>query len=746
MGRGGKNLKQKFTLKSIIVLVILVFGLFLYSYPVLADLWNIETVDSESKWIHGGNSIALDDSGNPSISYDASPTDFMQSVIKYAKWTGSKWDIETVDSAGNLGLSKLAIDSSNNPHIAYTWVDATGYIRNLKYAKWTGSKWDIETVDSAGGDTGKQPSLALDSSNNPHIAYVEGTYTIKYAKWTGSKWDITTVSSGGYSLAPSLALDSSNNPHIAYPFRVGSSDTVLKYAKWTGSKWDITTVDPGDPNLNRHGGRASLVLDTNDNPHISYDDCTKGSLKYAKWTGSKWDIETVDSPTHCARPFLALDSSNNPHIAYVSLPFSFKYAKWTGSKWDIETISSGSPGPFSLAISSGKSHIAYTPGYPDYDLRYTKKTFCVSGSNEGVAKLLYPNIPPCCPDSFDPGNGKCYTNITGGLDLGADSNENACTAALGTDAWQNIAEDNKCCGDDSSRVTFWHMDEGSGAIVVDSIGANYGSFYSAGNPTDLYTSNSKEGISALSFDGIDDYVEVGDSSSLDITDAITVEAWIKADTLNPAKLNLVIHKTPYDGKGGYGIYHDRVGGKICFYINDWFNNRACAPFSPGSWHHIVGTYDKNLGSHQIKIYKDGVRYGRDTYTASITTNTQPLSIGGVGSESIVGWCSWNGTIDEVAIYNKALSADEIKKNYLGETVEAYLNYDYGYISSSGQYLCNYNGTDWEWKNAQVNPFQIITIDPPAAEAEDIEIADEGINLKTDNIFNKIVSFIKSIFS
>jgi len=80
--------------------------------------------------------------------------------------------------------------------------------------------------------------------------------------------------------------------------------------------------------------------------------------------------------------------------------------------------------------------------------------------------------------------------------------------------------------------------------------------------------------------------------------------------------------------------------------------------------------------------------------------------------------------------------------------------DYGYISSNGQYLCNYDGSDWKWLDAQVgNAFRIITIDPPAADEAEQSGGAEGIEKETDNedikeesLLNKFIVFIKNIFS
>jgi hypothetical protein len=116
-------------------------------------------------------SITLDSFDNPHITYTAArPWVGDEDNLKYAYWTGENWNIQTVDSEGDVGEYPSIALQNNNPHISY--YDSTN--GNLKYAYWTGENWNIQTVDSE-GDVGKYTSIAIDALGNIYISYYDGT-------------------------------------------------------------------------------------------------------------------------------------------------------------------------------------------------------------------------------------------------------------------------------------------------------------------------------------------------------------------------------------------------------------------------------------------------------------------------------------------------------------------------------------------------------------------------------------------
>ncbi|MCD4733031.1 T9SS type A sorting domain-containing protein [bacterium] len=220
-----------------------------------------------------GSFMDIDSSGNPHLVFRDRVTG---DDVYYSRWDGSAWQQELIIQ-GNDHIS-LELDDSDNPHIA------RGFFNSLRYLYHNGTSWQTQTVIA---DATMDVDLELDSSGYPHIAYRKAGTTLKYAHWDGSSWQTEIVDSGGYlGEYCSLALDSSDRPHISY-YDQDSGD--LKYARWDGSAWQIETVDSGGD----VGQWTSLELSIADEPRISYLDVTNGDLKYA-WYGDDSGVESVE--------------------------------------------------------------------------------------------------------------------------------------------------------------------------------------------------------------------------------------------------------------------------------------------------------------------------------------------------------------------------------------------------------------------------------------------------------------------
>lgn len=335
-------------MRKITVIFLFVLISFMFSY----GQWNIETIDTAGIWsnsqLYFGTSMQLDSNGYPHIAYCEITSNWDQAVLKYAKWNGQRFVLETITSTstGNIGYySSLALDNSDNPYIScYDRDDG-----NLVFYYKSGGIWTRDVVDST-GNVGRWTSLRLDSNCRPHISYTDETNTnIKYAYYDGSSWQIQTVGSfGGNSCGTSLVLDTNNHPHITYP-----ATTIyihLNYAYYDGSTWTIVTVDDTSTLM---GMLPSIDLDSSGYPHISYLDCQNEYLREAHYNGIRF-VKTTIATEDVSGNFSSniLDSNDNEFIAYQysymdSFPNVYYYLKlayYDGSDWSIDTIDNSSEG------------------------------------------------------------------------------------------------------------------------------------------------------------------------------------------------------------------------------------------------------------------------------------------------------------------------------------------------------------------------------------------------------------------
>jgi len=200
-------------------------------------------------------------------------------------------------------------------------------------------------------------------------------------------------------------------------------------------------------------------------------------------------------------------------------------------------------------------------------------------------------------------------------------------------------------------VAAYSFGAGNGTTAKDSSGLNNTGTLSG----TTWTTSGKFG-NALSFNGTNARVTIPDAASLDLTTGMTLEAWVYPTALSGGTTN-----------GWRAIILKETAGNLvyCLRANSNYNRPATgllignekrlygvSQLPLNTWSHLAATYD---GASQ-RLYVNGVQIASRAQTGSMSVSSAPLRIGG---NSIWGEY-FQGRIDEVRIYNRALTAAQIQ--------------------------------------------------------------------------------------
>jgi len=232
----------------------------------------------------------------------------------------------------------------------------------------------------------------------------------------------------------------------------------------------------------------------------------------------------------------------------------------------------------------------------------------------------------------------------------------------------------------AGMISYWRFDEGSGTTAIDSVNANNGTVYGA-----IWTT----GIvgSALSFDGVDDYIIIPDALSLRPEYAITIESWVKpmgkpGGPWSRGAWGKVIERDYsmwrypfvswslgwYTGQSVTQAEH-HPGDKFIFTPDYWYFQlltedgflkyaQSSSKVTFGEWYHLAGVYN---GS-KVMLYVNGNPEGSSEVMGPIVYDINKLITIGTG-RFLTQYELFNGLVDEVAIYNRALTPKEIEQHY-----------------------------------------------------------------------------------
>jgi hypothetical protein len=209
----------------------------------------------------------------------------------------------------------------------------------------------------------------------------------------------------------------------------------------------------------------------------------------------------------------------------------------------------------------------------------------------------------------------------------------------------------------TNTVGLWHFDD-AGNETVDVALNNTGRVYAGlkGILTNSPTWNTSGYYgNALSFDGIDDYVSLGNPIALNITGNIWISAWIYPHDITTNLQNMVAHGHTTSPNGE--IIFRINGGK--YEIGSWDGSTQIASYvipsgDKGTWVYLSGGYN---GTHWL-IYRNGVLVNSTEDSTGAVVVEEDWAIGAMGTGTSR---FYTGSIDEVAIWNRSLTGDEVNQ-------------------------------------------------------------------------------------
>lgn len=213
---------------------------------------------------------------------------------------------------------------------------------------------------------------------------------------------------------------------------------------------------------------------------------------------------------------------------------------------------------------------------------------------------------------------------------------------------------------DPNLVSWWKLDEGTGLTAYDSAGTNDGTITSA-----TWTTGRIGG--ALNFDGTDDKVNCGTDSSLNLTETLTISAWVKRSRTGGTVEGIFSRASSWSGVS-YMMYTLHVWGysdRFAFRVSNGtslLSSLGLPSKSADTWYHVTGSYDSTTGT--TKLYVDGVLEASATDASFGSLNSRSPT--GIGYDPLNGNRHYfAGIIDDIRIYNKELTSQEVQDIYTG---------------------------------------------------------------------------------
>ncbi|MBI2439308.1 MAG: hypothetical protein HYV45_01755 [Candidatus Moranbacteria bacterium] len=562
--------------------------------------------------------------------------------IDNASW--SKTDVtvtanDTTAPDGRMTAEKLTTSTASNPN-AYT-ANATA-----SAARYTGSVWIKagNTIEAAiqlyqNGQGGVNQSAVILSG--PGTISGNGTQIITISDLSTTEWTRVATTSDANVVG-------SANINFYVKNRLSGS-TIGDYNYFWGAQLEQASF--ASSYIPTAGSALTRISDSLEYPLSGNAEDTTGTVVLEvtpNWSGgSGWDAFFFDHSLDAQRMALWHWNGTNNHLGVDR-----DGGGGTRNIYDDSTVSitRGSLMKLGQRFSSSANSLFCNGELKGSDTTLTLPYDTITSGNLFIGRHYW-------------GAGEAYATI---------KNVRIWKKALTDSALQNItsttdAVSGSATGKAVSRTTdntgligHWSFEEGSGTKTEDVSFSNANTGTLTNGPSFIDGKIGK----ALSFDGTDDFVTMGNVLDMG-TSNFSISAWVKSTSTATGNYNGIVYKksTVYQYSAGYRL--NMPDGKFNFEIADGTDyvslTSSTSGKNDGLWHHVVATAEKGQA---MKIYVDGVLDG----TAAETTignidSSMYFSIGALTTDGSNYYHPFDGSIDDVRIYNKALSQAEVANLY-----------------------------------------------------------------------------------
>jgi hypothetical protein len=619
-------------------------------------------------------------------------------------------------SAGGSGHVLVSVDarmdSAGTVHVIYV-DEANGNLTYRTFSPATDS-WGAPTVIASGVNANfytikrsrNAAALALDNADNPSVVYASGASLVYRARIGGSWTAPTTISNGGFPVHPQFAFDAAGNLYLAWLDDNQPTSASIRYLQRTaGGTWlpQETVADSSVVQDNSTGDQGpSMVVTASGRPYVLWI-TPRGSswirIKYRTPSGWSADDPASNLYTHAPQIYAKGDDV----YAFLGhddqIRFGYDYHP-SGQSWaPYRALTSAADGTL-----DGSASVRWDPPRDNNPGVIDTAFFDEDKNDNGsyVSELYYMAVLPSGAASSDttppsvsvtsPAAGSSVSGVVGlsasasddvgvagvqflvdGVAVGAEdtaapfsgswdsssvANGSHTVSAVARDASGNrttsaaVAVTVSNAGSPpppapTGLVAAWAFNEGSGSSVADASGNGH-----AGSLTSTAWSSAGKFGSALSFNGSSSMVTVGDANDLDFSSAFTLEAWVSPSSLG-ATWRTVLFKENGSGMA-YSLYANQGSGLPVGQVNLGGERNAVgtAGLPLNAWSHLALTYDRT----NLRLYVNASLVATTAVTGTLAASNGALRIGG---NSV--WPEWfAGLIDEVRLYNRALTASEIQ--------------------------------------------------------------------------------------